>query len=563
MCQAISQLAFSSPAPAFRPFCLPSSPCWPSRAAWQALNTTLDGRLVRPDAVACLTHECSDPTWRVEQPASLMYLNFETGQGLDAQRTSQSVQGARDEASYRTPAFVVDARETRHVVEAVNFARKHRLKLRIKNTGHDYLGRSSGEGAFTIWTHHLNSTRYVQDFVPYGAPLEVARERAIVAGSGVTVYGMNEAADRAGVIVPSGVSKTVGAAGGYVLGGGHGPLAPLLGLAADNVLEFTVVLANGSVVKASPYSNPSLFTALRGGGASSFGVVVETVFRAFEPPKGFVGIFGTFAVRENVTSEAAAQSWTKLMKGWVDLQPRLSDAGPFAGYAYVRRPQPAPFAYILPSDDLDLATSLFDPFMTKYAQDANLVIEYRYHKTETWFELWNGTFTDALHSLDEVGINLFLGARFVPRRVVEEKPHELADFLANLKSPSIVHLVAGGKVAQEPTFPSTVHPAWRTTLLHVDLPVAFPSATPPHALTSLVSYLATITNQLSSIATCLGDPAASYASESNYFEGEDAWRDVWYGRENYARLEREKDAWDPDRVFGGRRTVGSVGGDDD
>lgn len=66
-----------------------------------------------------------------------MFLNFETGQGLDDANTTQSVERAGQEAKDRTPSFVVDAKESDHVVKAVQFACEHRLKLRIKNTGHD------------------------------------------------------------------------------------------------------------------------------------------------------------------------------------------------------------------------------------------------------------------------------------------------------------------------------------------------------------------------------------------------------------------------------------------
>jgi len=66
-----------------------------------------------------------------------MFLNFETGLGLDELNTTQSVEGAKEEAKDRTPKFVVDARNSQDVVQAVLFAREHRLKLRIKNTGHD------------------------------------------------------------------------------------------------------------------------------------------------------------------------------------------------------------------------------------------------------------------------------------------------------------------------------------------------------------------------------------------------------------------------------------------
>ena len=46
------------------------------------------------------------------------------------------------------------------------------------------------------------------------------------------------------------------------------------GLAIDNVLSATVVLANGDILKASDTENPDLFWGIRGGG-SNFGIVAE------------------------------------------------------------------------------------------------------------------------------------------------------------------------------------------------------------------------------------------------------------------------------------------------
>lgn len=135
-------------------------------------------------------------------------------------------------------------------------------------------------------------------------------------------------------------------------------MAPLIGLAVDSelplprlgarsphltaftltdVLEFTVVTSSAKIVKASPYINPSLFTALRGGG-SAFGVVVEVVYRAHKPPSGFIGIFGTFDVQPGLEEEVKKEAWKGLVREWVSLQPRLSDAGPFAGYCYIVGP---------------------------------------------------------------------------------------------------------------------------------------------------------------------------------------------------------------------------------
>lgn len=85
------------------------------------------------------------------------------------------------------------------------------------------LGRSSAPDSFTLWTAGLNSTAFHPAFVPEGAPAGYNEgEPALVVGSGVRVKQLYEAADRAKVIVAGGVSASVGAAGGFVLGGGHG-----------------------------------------------------------------------------------------------------------------------------------------------------------------------------------------------------------------------------------------------------------------------------------------------------------------------------------------------------
>ena len=73
----------------------------------------------------------------------------------------------------------------------------------------------------------------------------------------------------------SGAAVTVGGAGGWLQGGGLGPLDRALGLGIDNALSFEVVLASGELVTADACSQPDLFWALRGGGGGNWGVVVS------------------------------------------------------------------------------------------------------------------------------------------------------------------------------------------------------------------------------------------------------------------------------------------------
>ncbi|KAF5027020.1 hypothetical protein F66182_895 [Fusarium sp. NRRL 66182] len=62
--------------------------------------------------------------------------------------------------------------------------------------------------------------------------------------------------------------------GGSVLGGGYFHVSGLYGLAADNVKNLEVVLADGSVVNANAQSNSDLFWALKGGGPN-FGIITQ------------------------------------------------------------------------------------------------------------------------------------------------------------------------------------------------------------------------------------------------------------------------------------------------
>lgn len=75
---------------------------------------------------------------------------------------------------------------------------------------------------------------------------------------------------------------------GLALGAGFSYFSNRDGLAVDNVVEYEVVLANGTVVLADLDNHPDLFWALKGGN-NNFGVVTHFHLRIFDTPGRVLG----------------------------------------------------------------------------------------------------------------------------------------------------------------------------------------------------------------------------------------------------------------------------------
>ncbi|CDO71164.1 hypothetical protein BN946_scf184845.g34 [Trametes cinnabarina] len=102
---------------------------------------------------------------------------------------------------------------------------------------------------------------------------------AITVGAGVLTQDLYKFADEVNRTVVGGYHQTIGFAGGFVLGGGHSILSPVFGLAVDRILQVKVVTPDGVYRTVNACQNPDLFFALRGGGGSAFGVVMESSHR--------------------------------------------------------------------------------------------------------------------------------------------------------------------------------------------------------------------------------------------------------------------------------------------
>ena len=120
-----------------------------------------------------------------------------------------------------------------------------------------------------------------------------------------------------GRAIAHGVCPQVGSGGHFTIGG-FGPMSRMWGTALDHVIAVQVVLAGGSIVRASATENPDVFFAIRGA-AASFGVVTEFTVRTHAAPQE--------AVRYSYSLEVGSfASMAQTFKNWQNLisDPNLS-----------------------------------------------------------------------------------------------------------------------------------------------------------------------------------------------------------------------------------------------
>lgn len=168
------------------------------------------------------------------------------------------------------PGLVIQPRNTDEVVEALAFAREHPdVPLSIRSGGHGISGRSTNDGGIVIALSKMNSIEVV----------DVATRRVRL-GPGARWMDVARALSPYGWALSSGDYGGVGV-GGLATAGGIGWMSRKHGLTIDHLRAVEMVLADGSVVRASDTVNPDLFWAVRGAGAN-FGIVTSFEFEVDE-----------------------------------------------------------------------------------------------------------------------------------------------------------------------------------------------------------------------------------------------------------------------------------------
>lgn len=344
--------------------------------------------------------------------------------------------------------------------------------------------------------------------------------------------------------------QSVGYAGGMIAGGGQNPLAGIYGMAADHVVAFQVVTANGRFITVSEVSNPDLFWALRGGGGGTFAIVTSVIIRAH--PKINVVASQFYLDATNNSAEAFWDGTRKFYETFLD----WADAGIYSFYIMGNTPSPFINArYIFaPNHTLESYTKVVKPFFD-YLDAKNITL------SQPHLSVAHSSFYSAYQTM--WGINPFpigrddsmAANRIIPRRNFQEKFNQTYALIKEHVSLG-KHLLGYHKAPKKyANTNNAIHPAWRECgMFMVTSTNKSLDHTTPEGLAIANEDLQENILQPWRELTPVSEGGGTYLNEAHV--GEADWQESFYGG-YYPRLSEIKRKWDPNDVFYATTAAGS------
>ncbi|CAG8009588.1 unnamed protein product [Penicillium salamii] len=313
----------------------PSDLSWPSQDAWNSLNQSIQGTLIRtapvgsscysgnpfnsPENCTVVKNHWSSAAYHAAWPESIDYSIYANNSCLPPGVDGYSA--GKDCSIGGLPQYIVNASTEHQVATAMKWASHRDIRIVVKGTGHDLGGRSTGAFALSIWTHNF---KRIQVHPKWNLPGTNDTADVVLCGSGNNWGDVYNAVHKINRTVVGGEDATVGL-GGLIQNGGHGLLSSHYGLASDQVYQVTVVTTQGQLLVANDVQNQDLFWAVRGAGGGQYGVITEFVLRTHPVPENVVtGGFSFYPSQNSKASEIA--SWNSLAEVAAQI-PDLMDSG--------------------------------------------------------------------------------------------------------------------------------------------------------------------------------------------------------------------------------------------
>lgn len=448
--------------------------------------------------------------------------------------------------------MAVNVSSVDEVHASLDFAREHNVRIVIKNTGHEYMGKSApARGTLSLWTHHLSSSEVIPNYQSQNH-----NGSAIRLGAGIMGSDAVRVAHENGLRIVAGFCPSVGIAGGYIQGGGHGPLSSSYGMAADQALEWEVMTADGRHIIASPTEHTELYWALGGGGGGVFAFVISVIVRAF-PDEVPVGGASMVISRQDQANDDAY--WASFA-AWQEELPALLDCGATAGYAILKD---AFFVHPITIEGIQTAAEMetllaplksrLDDMHIRYtlqvSSEANFYNHYRkYQGPLPW-----GAYP----------VGQLFGGRLIPRVELDERPHSLLATIRRITEDTHAFLgfvalnvnqTQKGITPVQPVANNAVLPAWRHAALTVLAQSAWNYSAPRADGLSRAEEMTRVVGPALKRHAGVGPAVGSYMNEAD-FQLED-WQVEFYGA-HWDILSGVKYRWDPEGLFWAPLGVGS------
>ncbi|KAK3327948.1 hypothetical protein B0T19DRAFT_178210 [Cercophora scortea] len=526
--------------------CFPGDACWPTERTWSALNCTVGGRLI---ATKPLGQACHDPKY-----------NSTTCQSLRDQWQAPDIHMA-DSASVMAPWFAnqscdpfsaqskpctfgnyvryaVAVETANDVSAAIKFAKANNVRLVIRNTGHDYLGRSTGAGALSVWTHNLKKITFKNWTDTY------YQGTAVKLGAGVQGYEALAAAKAQGQVVVGGECPTVGVAGGYTQGGGHSALSTSFGLSADNTLEWEVVTADGNLVTASRTQNQDLYWALSGGGGGNYGVVISMTVKTF-PDVTVGGATLAFFSASNPTETFFAG-----IDAFHAALPAMVGNGSMVVYYFTNT-----FFMISPLTAYGKTPAQVQAIMAPFkAQLDALNVTYTsgFSQATTYYDHYNQYFGPLPTGAIQVGTAQY-GGRLVPLATVQHNGTALGAAARSIAGKGVTWIGVGTDVSSFGQGGiNAVLPAWRKALISITF--STPWSFDPAQWNAMIASQEFMTNTIMPEIEAVTPNSGAYMNEADFRQPN--FQQEFFGA-NYQTLLSIKKKYDPDFLFYAIKAVGS------
>ncbi|KAK4226866.1 hypothetical protein QBC38DRAFT_214073 [Podospora fimiseda] len=534
------------PSPPSRCKCFPGESCWPSQTQWNAFNRTVNGRLIATKPLASPCHapnynatRCQElrngwqmPDIHMADSASVMapfFANQSCDPFTDASKPCTLGNYVRYAVAVETAA---------DVIATVNFARTKNIRLVIRNTGHDYNGRSTGAGALSVWTHKLKSVQWKNWNDKY------YKGTAVKVGAGIQGYDLLEAGLSVGQIVVGGECPTVGPAGGYTQGGGHSALSTSFGLSADNTLEWEVVTATGKLIKATRTQNSDIYWALSGGGGGNYGVVVSMTVKSFPDAVVSGATVAFFSANNDV------ESFYDGIDAFHAALPAMVKAGTMVVYYFTSN-----FFMIAPVTAYNKTSAQVQTIMTPFLNSLNaLGVNYTsgFSQHSNYRDHYDQYFGPLPIGVIQVGIAQY-GGRLIPESTFINNPHGLSNTSRYIAEKGVTFIGVGTDVSSfGKNSQNAVLPAWRKALVHATLTTDW--SFDPAQWPQMLSNQDLMTYDIMPAIERITPGSGAYMNEADFRQPR--FQQEFFGS-NYNTLRLIKRKYDPDGLFYARNAVDS------